>query len=193
MAVVPIEVVGTLPVQLYQQGGKGQSPLSFGWLTLDALVPEHRWAGTRLRVTGNNSTMWEGLFFRLQVGTTAYRGDLLNAVTDLVSIESLAKWQQFGSRDYALRKTVGSWFLGASLPFGRPVERARKLQDAVADTGGVLGWGYNSTLTTLESLVPNHAFGNKDTKLQTTLLDWFLGRTTGSEDMHVLYTRGFYR
>lgn len=36
------------------------------------------------------------------------------------------------------------------------------------------------------------AMRTASSKLQTRMLDWFFGRTTGSEDMHVLYTRGRY-
>lgn len=149
------------------------------------------YGGGRLSRDGNGMTMWEAAFFRLPVSDTLARGGWpLQSL--LVTPELPRKAVTYASRDYALRKVMDDWFFGASSTFGRPVERARTLQDSAAGTGGILGWGHRSVWTTVASLIPNHRFGNDDTTIKTKMEGWFFGKTEGSPDVHVLYTLGYY-
>lgn len=193
MAFPPGQAGSPIPAWLNSGTGVASAPLLLGLVTREALTPVHYFGMPLLVVTGNNQTVWEAAFFKLLPSDTSQRGDLPIAVL-WVTRESLTRQQGYANRDYALRKVCDDWFLGASSTFGRPVERSR-LQQTTADIGGVLGWGSFPVLhdrVTRESLTPNHAWANDDTTLRTKMLDWFLGRTAGSADVHILYRLGRY-
>ena len=201
---VPDDVRSDQLLPLYahylSQDGKGAFPFAQGQsrITRASLGRSLTYGSARPAMDGNNLNFAGKFFFRLSQSGTSGRGSgslftgsgqLLN---QRVTRESLVRQQGWASRDYALRKVMDDWFFAASPPFGRPVIRARTLQDAIADTGGILGWGFRSPLVTRESLTRDLHYANGGTTLQTKMEDWFFGKTTGSADIHILYTLGRY-
>ena len=182
-------VTAPLPNSL-SQGGKG-STLRSTFVNVAALTRVHQWACPRLDTNGNGHTFWEGWFFKLQQPITTGRGRLPLAAR-LTTADALHKAVFWASRDYALRKIFDDWYFNASSPFGRPVQRS-PLQSG--DGNGVSGWGSFPLLsrwTTVASLTRDLHYANGGTALQTKMEDWFLGKTAGSADMHILYTLGRY-
>lgn len=169
---------------LSQQAGRGSSPVRLGLFCTTLLIrrPLH-YSSQKLTVDGNESNVWEAGFFKRDGSDTNGRGDKPHHST-WVTATSLTRLQQWACRDYALRKGMDDWFFGASSTFGDIVERWRP--------PGLSGWGswvIRSTLTTTYSLIPSHRWANAGTKLQETMEDWCFGKTVGSPDMHIMYTR----
>lgn len=194
MSFPPGQVGSPLPIQLSAQGGVASAPLYLRMLRKEALLPSFSWAVPLLPRDGNGMTFWEVTFFRLPPSDTFRRGDS-PVVSRWVTAEALRKVMRYASRDYSLRAVATNWFLGASSTFGRPVQRARPLCDSVANIGGVVGWGSFPVLsrwTTWPSLATDLHWVEGGTTLRNKMLDWFFGRTTGSTDLHILYTRTWY-
>lgn len=183
--VFQITTIQTVPLWL-SQGGKGSYPLYSYLVRRDALVRNHRWGATRPDRDGNYQTPWEEWFFKLPQSSTSERGSF-PVRTTWARREALAKSPRWASRDYALRKIADDWFFGASSTFGRPIER-----NQFYGLAGWGGWPLRSRLVTRVALTREHRHGNDNPELSELQADWFFGRTVGSEDMHIRYTRGYY-
>lgn len=180
----PFGPPSAIPFRLSQQAGRGSSPVRLGLFTREILSGRPlQYSTQRLTVDGNESDVWSALFFKREGSDTAERGDLpFRSVW--VTAASLTRLQPWASRDYGLRKVMDDWFLGASSTPGNVLERWRP--DGLNSWGG---WVVRSPLATVGSLTPNHQWANGGTKLQEVLEDWHFGKTAGSPDMHIMYTR----
>jgi len=149
-----------------------------------------RYAMPATEGNGNDLTFWQEWFFKPPISTTWDRGND-PFTSPYATVETLRKDIHWGSRDWSLRKVTTDWWFGASGTYGIPTDRWRPMTP-----GGLSGWGswtVRSACISVGALLPNLRWANDDTTLQTKAENWFFGRTTGSTDMHILYTRKPYR
>ena len=189
MAVPQVISVGRVPLWL-SQGGKGSSPQRLNLYRLEQLYPRLiRYAHPRPDANGNSATVWQSSFFKPPISDTYLAGN--DPLTSpFVTLEALYRIVRWASQDYGLRMAMTDWWFGASGTYGNLLVRWRP-----SDQCGVNGWGswpLKSRWTTVGTLGTDRRWANADTTLWTKMLDWFLGRTAGSEDMHILYTRRKY-
>lgn len=189
MAVPQVISIGQVPPWL-SQGGKGSAPLRIEFYRQASLQRRPiRYAHPRPDTDGNGASLWESFYFKPPISDTYQKGDDPLSST-LVTLESLYRILRWAGQDYGLRMAMTDWWFGASGTPGNLLVRWRP-----SDQCGVNGWGghpLKSRWTTVGALGTDRRWANADTTLKTKTLDWFLGRTVGSEDMHILYTRKPY-
>lgn len=180
----PFDLPRTIPFRLSQYNGRGSTPLRLGLYTQTLLTRRPlKYSTQDLGENEAGSNLWEAGFFKGEWSDTHYFGDLPYRSV-WVTTAALTRLQRWASRDYALRKVMDDWFLGTPGTWGNVVERWRP--------DGLNSWGGRSVWTTRPSLTPPLGWANADTLLQEKFEDWFFGRTAGSPDMHIMYTRAPY-